>query len=163
MTACQSALATARMLRLPELPLSPPAGPARADRKCVRFRDLVLGVAVAGYGVVMADATVGLADAIAALRKELLIAMDEGNDAPMRFRLTPVELSLQVAVTKEADGKIGWHVLGLGGSYVSATTQTLVLRLEPVWRKEDGSYTSDFTIADQGANHLISARPETHA
>lgn len=98
----------------------------------------------------MADATVGLADAIAALRKELLVAVDEGKDAPMQFRLTPVELSLQVAVTKEADGKIGWHVLGLGGSYVSATTQTLMLRLEPVWRKEDGSYSSDFTIADQG-------------
>ena len=99
----------------------------------------------------MADTTVGLADAIAALRKELLTAMDEGKDAPMRFRLTPVELSLQVAVTKEAEGKIGWHVLGLGGSYSSATTQTLVLRLEPVWRQEDGSYSSDFTIADQGA------------
>src|ERR1035438_8340482 len=99
----------------------------------------------------MANVTVGLAEAIAALREELLAAMDEGQDAPMRFRLAPVELSLQVAVTKEAGGKIGWHVLGLGGSFSSATTQTLALRLEPEWRKVDGSYTSDFTIADQGA------------
>ena len=98
----------------------------------------------------MADATVGLADAIAALRKELLAAMGEGKDAAMRFRLAPVQLSLQVAVAKEAGGKISWHVLGLGGSYTSATTQTLALRLEPVWRQDDGSYTSDFTIADQG-------------
>ncbi len=97
----------------------------------------------------MADATVGLAAAIAALRLELLAAMDEGNDAPMKFRLAPIELSLQVAVTKEAGGKIGWHVLGLGGSYASATTQTLAVRLDPVWRKDDGSYTSDFAIADE--------------
>lgn len=97
----------------------------------------------------MAHATVGLADAIAALREELMSAMDEGGDAPMRFRLAPIELSLQVAVTKEAGGKIGWQVLGLGGSYTSATTQTLALRLEPVWRQHDGSYTSDFTIVDR--------------
>lgn len=83
-----------------------------------------------------------------ALRAELLAAMGEGTDAPMRFRLEPVELSMQVAVTKDANGKIGWHVLGLGASYSSATTQALKLRLEPVWRKVDGSYTNDFVIAD---------------
>jgi hypothetical protein len=99
----------------------------------------------------MADTAVGLAEAIATLREELLMAIDEGMGKSMRFHLAPVELSLQVAVTKEADGKIGWKVLGLGGSYTSVTTQTLALRLEPVWRQDDGSYTSDFTIADQAA------------
>jgi len=99
----------------------------------------------------MADIVLGLADAIAALRKELLAAVDEGQGEAMRFRLAPVELSLQVAVTKEADGKIGWTILGLGGSYSSGATQTLALRLEPVWRLGDGSYTSDFTIAHQSA------------
>jgi hypothetical protein len=104
----------------------------------------------------MADVVVGLAEAIAALREELLSAMREGDGAPMRFRLEPVELSLQVAVTKEGEGKIGWKVLGLGGSYGSAVTQTLALRLVPVWRQDDGSYTGDFTIADQmvGAPHF---------
>jgi hypothetical protein len=99
----------------------------------------------------MADVVVGLADAIAALRRELLVAMDEGKDASMRFRLTPVELSLQVAVEKEAGGKIAWHVLGLGGSWSSAVTQTLKLKLEPVWKQDDGSYTTEFTIADRSA------------
>jgi hypothetical protein len=103
------------------------------------------------YRVGMADATVGLADAIAALRKELLAAVAEGKDAAMRFRLAPVELSMQVAVTKDAEGKIGWHILGLGGSYSSAVTQTLALRLEPVWKQDGDSYTSDFAIADQRA------------
>jgi hypothetical protein len=102
-----------------------------------------------GYIGVMTDVAIGLADAIAALRKELLAAMNEGNDAEMRFRMAPVDLSLQVGVTKEAGGKVGWHVLGVGGSYASVTTQTLALRLEPVWRQHDGSYTADFEIADQ--------------
>lgn len=111
----------------------------------------------------MADVVVGLADAIAALREELLAAMDEGRDAPMRFRLEPVELSLQVGVTKEAGGKIGWKVLGLGGSYSSAVTQTLALRLAPVWRQDDGSYTGDFAIADQatGSPHFGPRDSET--
>lgn len=78
----------------------------------------------------------------------------------MRFRLAPVELSLQVAVQKGAEGKIRWHVIGLGGSFDSATTQTLVLRLEPVWKQDDSSYTSDFTIADQSAQAVhIGPRP----
>jgi len=111
----------------------------------------LLSVSESGTEVVMADAVVGLTEAIGALRRELMAAMSEGKDAAMRFRLAPVELSMQVAVTKEAGGKIGWHVLGLGGSYSAATTQTLKLGLDPVWKQDDGSYTSDFTIADQGA------------
>jgi len=79
---------------------------------------------------------------------ELLRAIDAGSDPRMRFKLAPIELSLQVAVTHEASGKIGWQVLGLGGSHESATTQTLTLRLEPMWRQEDGSYGADFLIAD---------------
>ena len=97
----------------------------------------------------MADATVGLAAAIEALREELLKAINQGETSPMRFRPAPVELTLQVAVKKEAGGKIGWHVLGLGGSYGSDTTQTLRLRLEPMWRQANGTYISDFVIADQ--------------
>jgi hypothetical protein len=112
---------------------------------------LLFYAAVFWYRFSMADVVVGLADAIAALREELLAAVDEGSDAPVRFRLEPVELSLQVGVTKGAEGKIGWQVLGLGGSYSSAVTQTLTLTLAPVWRQGDGSYSSDFTIADQTA------------
>ena len=80
----------------------------------------------------------------------------------MQFRLTPIELSLQVAVKKGAQGKIGWHVIGLGGSYDSATTQSLVLRLEPLWRQGDGSHTGDFAIADQSAQavHIGPRRTE---
>ncbi|HEY3954607.1 MAG TPA: trypco2 family protein [Streptosporangiaceae bacterium] len=97
----------------------------------------------------MADAIVGLADAIKALRKELMAAITEGQGEPVQFKLAPIELSLQVVVTKGAEGKIGWHVLGLGGSYNSASTQTLKLRLEPVTVKDDGTIGDEFTVSDQ--------------
>jgi Trypsin-co-occurring domain 2 len=83
------------------------------------------------------------------LREELVEAVDVGEDANLRFRLAPIELTLQVAVTREAEGKIGWKVLGLGGSYESATTQVIKLKLEPTWRDVDGSYTTDFVVSDQ--------------
>ena len=95
----------------------------------------------------MANSVVGLAEAIATLRQELTEAIDEGKEVPMRFRPSPVELTLHVEVTKEAGGKIAWHVLGLSGSGSTGRTQELRLRLEPVWRQEDGSYTADFMIA----------------
>jgi hypothetical protein len=96
-----------------------------------------------------ADHSIGLAEAIAALRQELLAASESGAGSDMRFRISSIDVSLQVAATKEGNGKIGWTVLGLGASYQSATTQTLTLKLEPLWRKPDGLYASDFAVSDQ--------------
>ena len=47
------------------------------------------------------------------LRAELMKAVEAGKDQPMQFSVEPVELTAQVAVTKEADGKIGWSLLGI--------------------------------------------------
>jgi hypothetical protein len=55
----------------------------------------------------MTDAVVGLAEAINALREELMTAIAEGQGEPVQFRLAPIELSLQVTLTKGAEGKIG--------------------------------------------------------
>ena len=93
---------------------------------------------------------VGLAAAIEALRAELTDAVSKGWDQHVQFRMDPIELTVRAAVTKEADGKVGWSVLGLGGSYESATTQTLTLRLTPVWKTADNVLTTDFTIASAG-------------
>ena len=97
----------------------------------------------------MADAVVGLAEAIAALRKELLAAIGEGADAAMRFKVAPVELSMQVAVTKNADGKIGWHVLGWAPPTPRNDADADAAAGSRV-AKADGSWTSEFMIADQG-------------
>jgi hypothetical protein len=94
---------------------------------------------------------VGLSAAIEALRAELTDAVEQGRDARMQFRMEPIELTVQAAVTKGANGKIGWSVFGLGSSYETAGTQTLKLRLTPMWQTPDGALTADFTIAGTGA------------
>lgn len=92
-------------------------------------------------------AVVGLADAIEALRGELMAAAAAGEGQVMRFSIEPVELTVQVAATKDANGKIGWAIFEAGGGYENVTTQTLTLRLAPLWQREDGTLTSDFAIS----------------
>src|SRR6266852_4325525 len=55
----------------------------------------------------MDDMAVGLADAIAALRKELTAAMTAGQDEDVRFRLGPVELEFELDVKRDAKAKGG--------------------------------------------------------
>lgn len=95
----------------------------------------------------MDKAVVGLADAIEALREELMAAAAAGEDQVMRFSIEPVELTVGIAVTKDANGKIGWAILEAGGGYEQVATQTLTLRLAPLWLREDGTLPSDFAIS----------------
>ena len=85
---------------------------------------------------------VPLAAAIAALRDELLQACWDGQCQALRFRPSPVELTLQVAVTSAGKGSAGvrWWLIELGGevSRESAVTQTVKLTLDPVLFDADG-------------------------
>jgi hypothetical protein len=84
----------------------------------------------------MPESTVGLSDAIRALRAELSASMAEGNDKELRFRLGPVEMEFEVAVTHEAGGEAGvkfWVVSAGGkGSVTSGTTHRVKLQLQPL-------------------------------
>lgn len=95
------------------------------------------------------DSIVGLGEAIQALREQLAVARQGGWYQEMGFRVDPVELTIQAVVNKDANGKIGWGVLQVGGDFKTSTTQTLKLTLTPVLRRPDGSVSRDFTIADQ--------------
>jgi hypothetical protein len=90
---------------------------------------------------------VGLADAIEALRLELLEAAVAGEDHRMRFAIEPIELTVQVAVTKDVNGKVGWKILEAGAGVQHVATQTLTVRLVPLWRTGDNTVTPDFTVA----------------
>jgi hypothetical protein len=108
----------------------------------------------------MGEAMVGLADAIEALRSELMSAASGGDGQAMRFSLDPVELTVQVAVTRDAEGKIGWSIFGAGGGYERASTQTLTVKLTPLWLREDGSLTPDFAIASPASAEDTIGRDE---
>lgn len=100
---------------------------------------------------------VPLSTAVAALRDELTQAWWDGRDRSLRFKPSPVELTLQVAVTWAGKGKAGvrWWLIELGGevSRESVNTQTVKLTLEPVMLDEAGN-VKEFLIdaADEGAN-----------
>lgn len=79
-----------------------------------------------------------LAQVIEDLRAELLSALQSGAGAELQFRLKPIELELQLAVTKngQANAGVKFWVLEFGakGSMESAVTHTLKLTLEPMGR-----------------------------
>jgi hypothetical protein len=82
-----------------------------------------------------AELQIPLAQAIRALRREILAAIREGEDKDLRFGLGPIELELQLAISREAGGEAGiafWVVtIGGKGSRTSATTHTVKLVLMP--------------------------------
>jgi Trypsin-co-occurring domain 2 len=101
------------------------------------------------------DHGVGVAEAIEALRTDLQKVIEVGRDQPLRFKLSPIEVTLQVEVTKDANGKVGWKVLEVGGGLGSTRTQTVKLTLEPGWLQADGTYLDrgQFTVASVSAEH----------
>jgi hypothetical protein len=95
----------------------------------------------------------GLAEAIEGLRNDLQEAVERGLKKRLRFMLSPIELTLNVVATQEANGKIGWKVLEVGGSVDRETTQELKLTLTPSWHADDGTVLTaqQFTIAAQSS------------
>jgi len=69
------------------------------------------GLLMAGNGALSGG--VPLAGAIAALRAELMAAWTDAQDTSLRFRVAPVELTLEVGVTWTGKGTAGikWWLL----------------------------------------------------
>jgi hypothetical protein len=90
---------------------------------------------------------VGLTEAIEALRDALVAAWWDGQQRRVRFKVEPVELTMQVGVTRAGKGSAGirWHVLALGGerSRETVSTQTLKLRLAPVLFDKQGNVLAE--------------------
>lgn len=113
---------------------------------------------------------VGLPEAIESLREDLAMAWWDGKQRRIRFRVEPVELTVQVGVTRSSKGSAGvkWYVLTLGGerSREAVATQTLKLRLSPVLFDDEGNvlpeeeqFISD-RDADWGAADRTAHEPE---
>lgn len=92
-------------------------------------------------------AGVDLAEAIEALRDSLERAWHGGLDRSVRFKPEPVELTVQVGVTRVGKGSAGirWHVLTMGGERTRelASVQTLRLQLTPVLHDPQGDRLAD--------------------
>ncbi|MGW6023933.1 trypco2 family protein [Streptomyces sp. NPDC055214] len=106
---------------------------------------------------------IGLGEAIKALREELTEAKGEGEGSWMRFQVSPVDLELQLVVTKNAQGKIGWKVLEAGGSVDSERTQKVSLTLTPQWwNASEGDYTDRWLVGGEAPAGHTSPVPPAH-
>lgn len=92
-------------------------------------------------------AAVDLAEAIEALRDSLERAWRSGQGRSIRFKPEPVELTVQVGVTRVGKGSAGirWQVLTLSGERSSelSSVQTLRLQLTPVLHHPQGDRLDD--------------------
>jgi hypothetical protein len=95
-----------------------------------------------------------LAKAIQDLRSELLAAMEEGTGKSLRFKLKPIELDLELALTwsGEANGGVKFWVVEFGakGGAEKAATQRIKLVLDPV----DGEGKAGFFVSDSSRKGL---------
>ena len=98
-----------------------------------------------------------MAEALIALREDLMAAWweGEGADRRLRFKIAePIDLTIQAAVTNDIEGHAGvkWWLLDVGGgaSHTAVSTQTLHLRLAPVmYDPHTGQRTDEVEIDSQ--------------
>lgn len=100
---------------------------------------------------------IGLADAIAMLRAEVLSAHEASAGSPVQFPVASLVVELQVAATRSVDGKAGFCVpfvnveLGGGAGWQRETMQTVTITFEsPV--DSDGNPVKVARSSDQMAN-----------
>jgi Trypsin-co-occurring domain 2 len=86
-------------------------------------------------GAMSDDELLPLADFVAALRSELRLASEHGQDQEPRFVIGPVTVDFTVVVRRELEGRAGirFYVIELGGQVgqTRETTQRVSLTLTP--------------------------------
>jgi len=73
---------------------------------------------------------IGLARALAMLRKELEQAQEDGEGHQFRFEITEAEAEFLIEIDAEAGGSIGVVTLKAGGKISQADTHRLMLKLQ---------------------------------
>jgi hypothetical protein len=105
----------------------------------------------------------GLVELIRALRAELFEASKAGANNELAFEVGPIDLDLEVVVTKGGQGSAGvkfWVLTASGGgTHQSARTQKLHLQLKPITASG-----TNLRVKDQGVGLPVQGtRPDTAA
>ncbi len=89
----------------------------------------------------------GLNEMIVALRRELLLAQQNGQKEDLRFKVEDIDVEVDVATTKEGEGigsvKFWVYNAGLKAKLGEVRTQKLRLRLKPL------TSVGDLEISDE--------------
>ncbi|MFJ1748929.1 trypco2 family protein [Streptomyces sp. NPDC088116] len=87
-----------------------------------------------------------LTEMIRELRAQLTAASAEGASEPLQFELGPIEVEVNVAVSKEmgGSGRVRFMVVEAGsdGKYARSETQRITITLQPTTRGPDGTRMS---------------------
>jgi hypothetical protein len=94
----------------------------------------------------MSNDIIPFAEAVRALRSEIILAVGTAKNEKLRFSLGPIELELQVVAKREGgpSAKIKFGLLGSGlelggsGKFSSETVHKVKLRLDPILTADDG-------------------------
>jgi len=94
-----------------------------------------------------AGTVAGLADAVKALRAELITAMEAGKNEPVKFEVETVTMEFQVEATADAKAKGGvrfWVVeLSASGGVGRSATHKVTLEMKPKTREGKNLPISD--------------------
>jgi hypothetical protein len=102
----------------------------------------------------VADQSIGLAEAIALLRDDLLAAREAGAGSEIQLPVDSLTVELKVGATRSADGKAGFRVpvvnaeLGATGGWKGESMQTVTVTFsQPVDR--DGNPVKVASASDE--------------
>jgi hypothetical protein len=85
----------------------------------------------------MESKPIGLRELVLKVKEELLSRESLKTDPAPLLAVDEVELELAVSVTREGEAGISLQVLSLGGSRSREDTQTVRVRLKPLFDKEE--------------------------
>jgi hypothetical protein len=102
----------------------------------------------------MDNERIPLADAIRALRTELLEAMSVGSESELRFGVSGVDLEFEVEASRTGEAEAGvkfWVVnVGAKGSLSTGSTQRVKLSLVPVLASGGEVQVTSFVTGEIG-------------
>ncbi|HEX4954674.1 MAG TPA: trypco2 family protein [Thermoanaerobaculia bacterium] len=87
----------------------------------------------------MADSRIRLATMVQQLREELAEAVRQGKGQEIQFELGDIELELQVVVSREGTGKLGFSVLGFEAGIGDKEDESRVQKLKLVLRPQNAT------------------------
>jgi hypothetical protein len=104
----------------------------------------------------MESKPIGLRELVWKVKEELLSQGSVKTDPEPLLAVDEVELELAVSVTREGEAGISVQVLSLGGSRSRADSQTVRVRLKPLFDKEE--LKADLLKRDQDLYERARAR-----
>lgn len=99
----------------------------------------------------MEEKSLGIADAVDMLRKELTQAINRGDREALRFKVNGIDLELSVACEISAGGKASFKVLGIGAELNAGGKEVYTHKVKLSLVPSDASKEGNTLVTDINA------------